>query len=336
MASATLTPARASEFARLTLDHVEREYPNHIMHKMEGPADARTPRELHPLFYGSFDWHSCVLGYWLLARVYRTVPGLPERGEIAALFDRQIAEANIAGELAYLEPKRLSFERPYGWSWLLHLAAEFARHDSEEGKRWAATLAPLAARFAKSFSEFLPKAVYPVRVGTHFNTAFAIALSLDYAEAVGDGALASLLREKARGWYGADADCQCWEPNGDDFLSSALVEAECMRRVLPPAEFAPWLDRFLPRLAACEPETLFEPVVVTDRSDGKIAHLEGLNITRGWCWRSLARTFAAADPRRLLALDAAERHLAVSLPHLADDYMVSHWAAAYAVMALEA
>ncbi|HEX8905370.1 MAG TPA: DUF2891 domain-containing protein [Longimicrobiaceae bacterium] len=333
-----LTPEIASRFAGLALAHVTREYPNKLDHVLTGPGDVRGPRELHPVFYGSFDWHSCVHGYWLLARLLRRFPDLPEAPRIAALLDAQLTPELVAGEVAYLhqDPLRRGFERPYGWAWLLMLAAELARDESKAGWRRFVALQPLAEAFAQRFRDFLPKATYPVRVGTHFNTAFAVALALEYAEVTGDEDLQKTLRERALAWYNADADCQAWEPGGDDFLSSALMEAECMRRVLLPGEFRRWIHQFLPRLAFGEPATLFRPAVVSDRTDGKIAHLDGLNLSRAWCWRSLARTWADDDPRRPVAEAAAEAHLAASLPHVAGDYMGEHWLATFALLALEA
>jgi hypothetical protein len=338
MTAAALTPEIASKFAGLALAHVTREYPHKLDHVVRGPEDVRGPRALHPVFYGSFDWHSCVHGYWLLARLLRRFPGLPEAPRIAALLDAQLAPELVAGEVAYLheDPLRKGFERPYGWAWVLMLAAELARDESEAGWRRFTALQPLADAFAQRFRDFLPKATYPVRVGTHYNTAFAVALALEYAEVIGDGDLQAALHERALAWYNADADCQAWEPGGDDFLSSALVEAECMRRVLLPGEFRRWIHQFLPRLALGEPATLFRPAVVSDRTDGKIAHLDGLNLTRAWCWRSLARTWSADDPRRPVAQAAAEAHLAASLPHVAGDYMGEHWLATFALLALEA
>ncbi len=334
-----LTPALASRFAALALGHVTREYPNKLDHVLAGPEDARGPRALHPVFYGSFDWHSCVHGYWLLARVLRRVPSLPEAGAVRALFDAHLTPERVAGEVAYLaRPSARGFERPYGWAWLLALAAEVGRHATPEGRRWAAALAPLAAAFAERFREFLPKADYPVRAGTHFNTAFALALALEYADAAGDDALGTLLRGRARRWYAGDRDCQAWEPGGDDFLSPALVEAECMRRVLPADEFAEWFARFLPGVAAGAPAALFEPAAVSDRTDGKIAHLDGLNLSRAWCWRgvadALAATAGADDPRCGAARGAARRHLAAGLPHVAGDYMGEHWLATFALLAV--
>jgi hypothetical protein len=280
----TLTPDIATRFCALALSHVRREYPNKLDHAINGEADLKAPRELHPVFYGSFDWHSCVHGYWLLARLHRRFPALADAAAIRALFDGQLTAPNVAGEVAYLrQPNRGTFERPYGWGWLLMLAGELARFETDEGQRWSATLQPLTDAFVARFHGFLPKATYPIRAGTHFNTAFASALALDYAQVVGDSALATLVRDKAVAWYGNDTDCQAWEPGGDDFLSPALIEAECMRRSLPPSRFVEWLGRFLPRIASHEPATLFTAATVSDRTDGKIAHLDGLNLSRAWC-----------------------------------------------------
>jgi hypothetical protein len=332
-----LTPVIASRFANLALGHVTREYPNKMDHVLDGPEDVRGPRALHPIFYGSFDWHSCVHGYWLLARLHRSYPDLPEGARIAALFDAHLTEENVASELAYLHrPSSRGFERPYGWAWLLMLAAELAQHGTDDGRRWSRTLAPLGDAFAERFVKFLPKATYPVRAGAHGNTAFALALALEYASVKGDRRLTESAVEKARAWYGGDADCQAWEPSQDDFLSPALVEAECVRRALPEAEFRAWLLRFLPRAAQGEPATLFQPATVSDRSDGKIAHLDGLNLSRAWCWRSIASALPGGDPMRARALDAAERHLDASLPHVAGDYMGEHWLATFALLALSA
>lgn len=332
---ATLTEDLAARFATIALGHVEREYPNKPGHVLAGPEDARTPRELHPVFHGSFDWHSCVHGYWMLAYLLRRFPGMAPAAAVRELFNRQLTPEKVAGECAYLARlESRGFERPYGWGWLLKLAAELRSH---EGESWAEALAPLAEAFAARFRDFLPVATYPVRVGTHFNTAFALRLAADHAEATGDAALLELLRETAWRWYGEDNDCPAWgEPSGDDFLSPALIEAECMRRLLPPERFAPWFEGFLPRLATAQPMTLFRPATVTDRTDGKIAHLDGLNLSRAWCWRSLAAGLPEADPRAALMRHVAGLHLAAGLPHVAGDYMGEHWLASFATLALEA
>lgn len=331
----TLDTNIASKFATLALAHVRREYPNKLDHVMNGPDDVRSPRALHPVFYGSFDWHSNVHGYWLLATLLRLAPELPERDRIRALFHDQLTAENVAGEVAYLDqPNRAGFERPYGWAWLLMLAAELKRHEGD-GARWLAALAPLTRAFADRLRSYLAKLTYPIRVGTHFNSAFALALASEYAGVIDDTATAAAVRSRARDWFLLDRGCQAWEPGGDDFLSSALIEAECMRRVLPRAEWVAWFDAFLPDLARREPGTLFEPAFVSDRTDGKIAHLDGLNLSRAWCWRAIASSLPADDPRRAVALDAAEQHLEVSLPHLAGDYAGEHWLATYALLALQ-
>jgi hypothetical protein len=330
-----LTQSMASSFARVALAHVIREYPNKLGNTLRGPEDARTPRALHPLFYGSFDWHSCVHGYWLLFRLARRFPDLTERDGIRALANTQITTENVARELAYLETAE-AFERPYGWAWLLMLAAELRRHDSEDGQRWGATLAPLAAFLSRRFAAWLVDATYPVRSGAHSNSAFALTLALDYARGSGDDSLASLVQRTAARWFQRDADCQAWEPDGEDFLSPALMEAVLMQRVLPATEFAPWFDRFLPRLVERSPAALFEPADVSNRRDGKIVHLDGLNLSRAWCWRSLASAVDAADPRQPLALSSAEAHLAESLPHITGDYAGEHWLATFALLALDA
>ncbi len=333
--SNALTPAVASKFAKLVLSHITREYPNILYHVLNGPDDVRSPRELHPIFFGSMDWHSCVHGYWLLATVLRLYPENPESSAIRELFDAQLTPAKVRAELEYLDgPLRTIFERPYGWAWLLMLAAELNRHSSEEGKLWSKTLTPLSDAFVSRFTAFLPKATYPTRVGTHYNSAFALTLALEYSEVAANDTLKHLLVNKALAWFGGDQNCQAWEPGGDDFLSSALMEAECMRRARGMSQFRTWMDGFLPGIAKREPATLFEPAIVSDRSDGKIAHLDGLNLSRAWCWRSLAPGWPDDDPRRAIALDAANVHLAASMPHVAGDFAGEHWLATFALLAL--
>jgi DUF2891 family protein len=324
----------ARQLAQIALGHVTQEYPNKLDHLMTGPADVQAPRELHPVFYGSLDWHSCVHSYWLLARLRGRFPALPERLRIDSLFDTHLTPEKLAGECVYLErPHSGSFERPYGWAWLLMLAEEL-RSGGVDTIRWTHALAPLARLFVRRFRDHLPKLTYPIRAGTHFNSAFALALTLEYAIGHGDSELVDLVRARAIGWFGADVGCQAWEPGGDDFLSPALMEAECMRRVMGRDEFVSWFTRFLPAVAAEQPGTLFTPALVNDRTDGKIAHLDGLNLSRAWCWRSIASSFMPQHPIRVCALAAAQRHLAASLPYLAVDYMGAHWLASFALLAL--
>ncbi|PCE22753.1 hypothetical protein BWP39_24030 [Paraburkholderia acidicola] len=335
--TAQLTSAIASKFATLALDHLTREYPNKLTHALAGPQDVQGPRALHPIFYGSYDWHSCVHGYWLVLHLLERFPDLPEAARVVAVVDEHLTAENVAGERAYLDlPHNRGFERPYGWAWLLALAGQLHTSKHPHAERWATTFAPLTDAFVERFEEFLPKATYPLRVGTHFNMAFALALTLDFARQTSRDALAALIVETAKRWYLNDVACQAWEPAGDEFLSPSLMEAELMRRVLPTAQFTDWFTRFLPDLAQSQPVTLFTPVTVTDRSDGKIAHLDGLNLSRAWCQRSLARALPADDARRAPLLDAAERHLDSALAHVAGDYMGEHWLATFATLALEA
>lgn len=328
----TLARSTASRFARIALGHLTREFPNHPDHVMAGPEDIRSPRALHPIFFGSFDWHSCVHGYWLLATLLRLRPEMPEAETIAALFDDAFTDDKVAGELAYLDrPESRTFERPYGWAWNLMLQAELLRHD----RPWARVHAPLAQAFAQRFEAFLPLADYPVRAGTQTNTAFALILASEYADMAGLPAFRQMLQNRAVVWYGQDAACPAWEPSGDDFLSPALIEAEAMRRLLPRERFGLWFPRFLPDLADKQPAALFSPVRVSDRTDGKIVHLDGLNLSRAWCWRTLAGAMSEVDPAKPHAISAALNHLAAAIPHVSGDYMGEHWLATFALLALE-
>jgi hypothetical protein len=319
-----LTPELAGRFARLTLGHIRREYPNKLDHVLHGPEDVRTPRALHPIFYGSFDWHSCVHGWWQLLTIARLFPDLPEAEAIRALADEMLIAEKAAAELAYLQRASASFERPYGWAWLLALHGEAARHEAP----WAEALAPLAHAFADRFRAHLPMLTYPIRVGTHFNTAFALVLAGDWARTHAPD-LADLCADRARHWFGGDRDAQAWEPGGDEFLSGTLCEALLMSRVLG-TDFGDWFADLLPRVGEGRPVTLFQPVIVSDRSDPKIAHLDGLNLSRSWCWRAIAKALGVRADFEA----TADRHLAAALPHLGDDYMGEHWLATFALLAL--
>jgi Protein of unknown function (DUF2891) len=330
MPETRLTQDIAEHFAGIALGHVTREYPNKLDHVMAGPDDTRGPRALHPIFYGSFDWHSCVHSYWMLARLQRLFPGMAKAGAIAARFAEAFTEANLAGELAYLKrPESRGFERPYGWAWALMLAAELRRTAYGEIFR------PLENEFVARFIAFLPMLTYPIRTGMHTSTAFALILTAEYATVAENSALRALLRSRAHDWFSDDSDAQAWEPSGDDFLSPTLCEAEAMRRLLPAGEFAPWFDAFLPELAAGKPSVLFAPATVSDRSDGKTAHLDGLNLSRAWCMRGLA-SVVDDEPRRAVLQRAAEAHIASAMPHVTGDYMGEHWLASFATLALSA
>ena len=319
-------PDLAARFARIALGHVTRDYPHKADHVMTGDADAYIPRVVHPIFFGSFDWHSCVHGYWLLARVRRLFPDGAEAGVIDALFADAFTPDKVEAERAYLDhPASRGFERPYGWAWLLMLASELR----VAGSVHADTLQPLADAFVARFRAHLPVLTYPVRVGTHANTAFALVLVDRYARVTDDSVLRGQLTSRARDWFGADRAAQAWEPSGEDFLSPVLMEALAMQRLLPPGEFAAWFSAFLPDLARGEPAALLTPARVSDRSDGKIAHLDGLNLSRAWAMRALAKA-TGSD----VLEDAAERHLAAAIGEVAGDYMGEHWLASFALLAL--
>lgn len=275
-----LTPEIASRFARIALGHVTREFPVKMDHVIAGPGDVRGQRDLHPIFFGSFDWHSCVHSHWLLASLLRRQPDIAEAAAIRAHFDQALTPQKVAAETAYVRlPSSRGFVRPYGWAWLLKLQSELLAHDDP---RYARLLQPLADAFADRFREFLPRADYPIRSGVHSSTSFALALGQDYARAANDAGLTGLFAEKARAWHLGDRDAPAWEPSGDDFLSPTLVTAVAMRRLLPVGEFLPWLRAYLPRAVRGEPAALFAPATVSDRTDGKIAHLDGLNLSRAW------------------------------------------------------
>ena len=317
----------ASRMAGIALGHVTKEYPHKLDHVLGSDADALSPRSLHPIFFGSFDWHSCVHGWWTLLTLRRLFPHIEEASAIAELADNSFTSDKIGAERAYLDrPLSRGFERPYGWAWLLALHLEANRHS--EG--WGTELEALARAFADRLSHYLEILTYPIRVGAHFNTAFALTLAIDWAEAF-DAPLAHQIRDRSRHWFGSDRDYQAWEPGGDEFLSPALIEALCMARTHP-ALFPQWFHSFLPRVRSHEPASLLTPAIVSDRSDGKIAHLDGLNLSRAWCWRSIAPLLQPTE--RSVAIGTADAHLEVALPQIAGDYMGEHWLASFALLAL--
>jgi DUF2891 family protein len=333
----TLTRAHASRFARVALANVEREFPNKLDHVIAGAEDVASPRALHPAFFGSFDWHSCVHAHWMLTRVLKTHTLAPEAPQIRAALNAHLTTANIEAELAYFErPESRAFERSYGWAWLLKLAEELACWCDADAHRWSRDLSPLTYAVVERYLSWLPVAAYPIRHGVHANTAFALAFAFDYACRCDAGRLRDAVAAKAREWYAADADAPAaWEPSGSDFLSPALTEAALMRRIYDTPEFDAWLARFLPGIESRAPAALFTPVEVSDRSDPFIVHLDGLNLARAWCWRDIAAALPADDARAPLAREAATAHLAASLPAVTrGDYVGTHWLATFAVLAL--
>jgi hypothetical protein len=332
-----LTREQASAFARLALKGLAREYPNKPEHVMAGPDDVKGPRALHPAFYGSYDWHSSVHGHWMLARLLRLFPDLPEAAESRGALAAHLTAENLRAEADYFARKESRpFERPYGWAWLLKLAEELHGWDDPDARAWSQDLQPLADIVVMRYLEFFPKQTYPIRSGVHPNTAFGLAFAHDYARAVGDTRLKDLVKERARAYFGADDDAPArWEPSGADFFSPALMEADLMRRVLPQAEFRAWFGRFLPGTARGEPKALFAPATVTDRTDPQLVHLDGLNLSRAWCMGNIAATLPADDPARAALASSAARHAGAALGHVASgDYAGEHWLASFAVYLL--
>ena len=321
----TLAPDTAAAFARIALGHVAREYPHKLDHVLADDGDALPPRVLHPVFFGSFDWHSCVHGWWTLLTLRRLFPGMPEAAQIDALAAETFTPAKLAVELAYLDrPHARGFERPYGWAWLLALHGAACQLAPDT---LGAALEPLARRFAALLRDYLRVLTYPITTGTHFNTAFALILSRDWARQH-DALLLQEIDPYARAAFAGRSDYQGWEPGGDEFLSPALTVALLMARVLPAQDYAPWLDSFLPSPRLPQ---LFRPAIVSDRSDGKIAHLDGLNLSRAWCLLEIAR---AASGRATELRHVADGHLSAALDQVAGDYMGEHWLASFALLAL--
>jgi len=327
-----LTDAVADRFAALALTCVRREYPNKLDHVMNGAGEVKAPKKLHPAFYGCFDWHSSVHGHWMLVKLLRDHPGMARAAEIRAVLDENLSPDRIAAEVAYLgQGNRKSFERTYGWAWLLKLSAELRSWEDPSAARWSRALQPLADELVAQFKLFLPKQTYPIRTGVHPNTAFSLELALDYARSVQDDRFEALILDRAQAWYGRDRRGPlAWEPGGEDFLSPCLEEAALMSRVLPRPAFHQWLDAFLPGL----PGGLV-PAVVSDRTDPKIVHLDGLNLSRARALHRLASALGPADPRSATMNRLADRHARVTLPHLASgNYEGEHWLATFAVRML--
>ncbi|MEE4316841.1 MAG: DUF2891 domain-containing protein [Erythrobacter sp.] len=323
-----LTADIARNFAAIALGHVARPYPYKDDHVFTGAEDLRLPQDAHPVFFGSYDWHSCVHGWWTLLTLRRLYPDMPEAAPITALAQETFTQAKLAVELAYLDrPSSRGFERPYGWAWLLYLHHEAERHEDRE---WGARLEPLARAFAARLQDYLAILTYPITVGTHFNTAFALILARRWAVAR-DPALVTLIDDWAERSFGQRSDYAGWEPGGDEFLSPVLTAALLMAEVRPHLAFAPWFEGLVLENGWLAREC--RPVFVSDRSDGKIAHLDGLNLSRAWCLRAIAGALGGAEHHQDLYRLAA-LHLDAAMPHVAGDYMGEHWLASFALLAL--
>ncbi|MGA9852416.1 MAG: DUF2891 domain-containing protein [Gammaproteobacteria bacterium] len=324
----------AGLFARMALKNVEREYPNHIMHMLNDDADVQPPRALHPAFYGSYDWHSSVHSHWLLVRLLRLFPAATFATDVLEVLNKHLTEATIAVECRYFEAShRAGFERPYGLAWLLQLASELHEWQIPEATKWRAALAPLEMLTVRRLSEWLSKLSHPIRSGEHANTAFALGLAYDYARSTRHAALEALLKIRGHEFYSADISAPlAYEPSGHDFLSPLLAEADLMRRILPQNEFASWLTKFLPQISVGEDTGWLRPVSSRDPSDGKLAHLDGLNLSRAWMLAAIAAALPDADSRRTALFATAQIHADAGLTAVTDEhYEGSHWLPSFAV-----
>ncbi len=333
----TLTQDQASAFAKLALKGIATEYPYKPGVVLNGKDDVKAPRAFHPAFYGSFDWHSSVHGHWMLVRVLKRFPEVPQKEQIRTVLKAHLTAEHLKTEADFFKrPYGASFERPYGWSWLLKLAEEVHTWDDPDAKEWSKNMKPLADELVARYLSYFPKQTYPIRSGVHSNTAFGLMFAHDYATTMKHKALRELIEERSRFYFAKDAGIPAkWEPDGADFFSPSLMEADLMRRVLPKDEFAAWLGRFLPELENGEPKSLLIPATVTDRSDPQLVHLDGLNLSRAWCMRSIARALPKEDARRKVLLDSAQRHADAARKHVASgDYAGEHWLASFAVYLL--
>lgn len=320
-------------FAILALSCVHREYPNKIAHVLNSDAGARPPRELTPAFYGCFDWHSSVHGHWLLVRILRMDAETPFRAAIIDALDVSFTADNIAAEVAYYTaPDRSSFERPYGIAWFLQLVAELHESDDPKLRAWREILAPLEREIVSRIQAWLPKLAYPIRLGTHNQSAFAFGLMLDYARTIGDANLEQALEEKTLAFHRNDVNCPLdYEPSGEDFLSPCLMEADLMRRVLDETAFAAWLGAFLPGIPLDGSDDWLLPGVVLDAEDGKLVHLDGVNLSRAWALEGIASGLPVGDPREAALLASAALHRETGIAAVSDEhYSGSHWLGSFA------
>jgi len=320
-------------FAKMALECVHREYPNKISHVMDSADDVAAPSELYPAFYGCFDWHSSVHGHWLLTRILKTDPDSPMRDAIISALDKSFTKENITGEVTYYTGEdRGSFERPYGIAWYLQLIAELEESDDPKLKEYRETLRPLEDAIVAQIMDWLPKLAYPIRLGTHNQSAFAFGLMIDYARTTGNAELEAALKNKTLEFHAGDKDCPlAYEPSGEDFLSPCLMEADLMRRVMEPAQYSDWLSAFLPAIPTDGSADWLEPGVVRDATDGKLVHLDGVNLSRAWALEGIASALPESDPRRAALIAAAAKHKETGIAAVSDEhYSGSHWLASFA------
>lgn len=335
VATRPLDAPQASRFAALSLACAEKEYPNKPDHIVTGDTELRPPRENTPAFFGCFDWHSAVHGHWALARVLKLYPQLPEAAQIRSILSRHLTADRMHQELAFFQRESNAiYERPYGWGWLLRLAAEL--HRMPDASAWDQAVTPLAAHLARRFIDYLQKLTVPVRAGTHANTAFSLVHALDYARVVGDTALAATIEQRARDFYAQDKQCPtAYEPSGEDFISPCLAEMDLMRRVLSPEAFVTWLTDFLPPLPSSAFAPLSRPTEVKDLKDPRIGHLIGLALQRAWCFEGAAAILPPSDGRREAFLRIARLHTQRAEEQMFDSgYGGAHWLASFAIYLL--
>jgi hypothetical protein len=326
-----LSKEEASRLAALPLKCMQKPYPNKLSQTLVDPSELQSPEMLHPAFYGCFDWHSSVHGHWMLVRLLKLFPDLPNAAQIREKLSGNLTKENVLKEVEYFsKPHEKSYERTYGWAWLLKLAEELKTWDDPLAHKLESNIQPLADKTVELYLDFLPKLNYPIRVGEHTNTAFGLAFAWDYARVTGNDSLRSLIEKRSRDFYFYDVDCPLtWEPGGYDFFSPCLEETDLMRRILTRSEFRIWLKRFLPTLS--DAGFLLEVGKVSDRTDGKLVHLDGLNFSRAWCLYGIAATLPEYAHLKSLAL----KHILNSLPAITDGgYEGEHWLASFALLAL--
>jgi hypothetical protein len=333
-----LSADRAAQLSSLALHCIHREYPNKTGHVMNDETEIWSPEEMHPAFYGCFDWHSSVHGHWMLIRLLKLFPDMPNASKIREAISLNLTTKNILSELAYFQQEgRNSFERTYGWAWLLKLAEELAIWDDSEGKEWSNNLKPLTDEIVGRLMDFLPRQSYAIRTGVHPNTAFALGFGLDFAQAMdGQDAFKALLTERSLFYFASDADAPVdWEPGGEDFFSPSLMEADLMSRILDEDVYIDWLADFFPDLLDRTDAHILVPAEVADRTDPKIVHLDGLNLTRAWCMQGIANHLPDGNPYKALFINSASEHASEALKNITSgNYEGEHWLASFAVYLL--
>jgi hypothetical protein len=321
----------AMRLSQLPIHCVEQQYPYKLGQTIGSSEDLKTPKQLHPTFYGCFDWHSAVHGHWSMVSLLKNYPNIKTAHKMRNLLRTNISKHNITREVEYFHGKHnRSWERTYGWAWLLKLAEELHTWDDPLARELEGNLQPLTKLIADRFAEFLPKLHYPIRVGEHPNTAFGMGFAYDYAVAVSDEKLKSIIEKRAKDFYLNDKKCPIsWEPGGFDFLSPCLQEMDIMRRVLNEKEFKKWLKKFLPQLSKSNYDLTVG--IVSDRTDGKLVHLDGVNFSRAWCLYALGKQY----PKYKHLIKVANKHMHQSLPFVVgDSYEGGHWLASFVIYAL--